>query len=120
MTVSLAALVLLAVACSGGGSEEPTPAPTDVLLSPTLTASPTPTPGPTPSPTPGPIPALTIAGVFPPRDLGQYDLDLSRLRTLIATGDVIPARKTDFAIREEGDNFLYPSRRPPISWRTPT
>ncbi len=104
LTVSLAALVLLAVACSGGGSEEPTPAPTDVLLNPTLTASPTPTPG----PTPGSIPALTIAGVFPPRDLGQYDLDPSRLRTLIATGDVIPARKTDLAIREQGDNFLYP------------
>ncbi len=103
LTGSLAALVLLTVACSGGGTDEPTPAPTDVLLNPTLVASPTSTP----TPTPGPVPALAIADVFPPRDLGQYDLDPSRLRTLIATGDVIPARYTDFIIREEGDNFLY-------------
>ena len=103
LTVSLAALVLLAVACSGGGQDEPTPAPTDVLPDPTASASPTPTA----SPAPAAIPALTIADVFPPRDLGQFGLDPSRLRTLIATGDVIPARNTDFIIREEGDNFLY-------------
>ncbi|MCH8052053.1 MAG: CapA family protein [Chloroflexi bacterium] len=103
LPVSLAALLLLAVACSGGGTDDPTPGPTDVLQNPTPTASPTFTP----SPTPRPVPALTIADVFPPRDLGQYNLDPSRLRTLIATGDVIPARGTDFIIRQEGDNFLY-------------
>ena len=102
-TVSLPALVLLALACSGGGTDEPTPAPTDLLQNPTPAALPTSTA----SPTPGLVPALTIADVFPPRDLGQYGLDPSRLRTLIATGDVIPARYTDFIIREEGDNFLY-------------
>ncbi len=103
LTFSLPALVLLALACSGGGADEPTPAPTDLLLNPTPVVTPTPSP----SPTPGPVPALTIAGVFPPRDLAQYDLDPSRLRTVIATGDVIPARFTDFIIRQEGDNFLY-------------
>jgi len=30
------------------------------------------------------------------------------VRTLIATGDVIPARYTDVAIRQRGDDFLYP------------
>ena len=103
LTVSLPVLVLLALACSGGGTDEPTSAPTDVLLNPTPVALPTSTP----TPTPGPVPALAIADVFPPRDLGQYGLDPSRLRTMIATGDVIPARYTDFIIREQGDNFLY-------------
>ncbi len=109
LTVPLAALVFFALGCSGGGSpaDDPTPAPipapTGVLLNPTAVVSPTPSP----SPTPGPVPALTTADVFPPRDLAQYGLDPSRLRTVIATGDVIPARYTDFIIREEGDNFLY-------------
>jgi poly-gamma-glutamate synthesis protein (capsule biosynthesis protein) len=30
------------------------------------------------------------------------------VRTLIATGDVIPARYTDVTIRDHGDDFLYP------------
>jgi poly-gamma-glutamate capsule biosynthesis protein CapA/YwtB (metallophosphatase superfamily) len=30
------------------------------------------------------------------------------VRTLIATGDVIPARYTDVTIRQNGDDFLYP------------
>jgi poly-gamma-glutamate synthesis protein (capsule biosynthesis protein) len=103
LIVSVPVLLLLAVACSGGLTAGPTPVPTDLLLNPTPVASPTPTP----SPTPGPVPALTIAGVFPPRDLARYGLDPSHVRTLIATGDVIPARYTDFIIRQEGDNFLY-------------
>jgi poly-gamma-glutamate synthesis protein (capsule biosynthesis protein) len=36
------------------------------------------------------------------------ELDPSRVRTLIATGDVIPARYTDVTIRQRGDDFLYP------------
>ena len=93
------ALLLLLVACGGEAKEEATPAPTDLLINPTPVA--------TPSPSPSPAPVLTLADVFPPRDLSQYDLDPSRVRTLIATGDVIPARYTDFIIRQEGDNFLY-------------
>jgi len=74
----------------------------------------TPTPGLTPTPSPTPtflepdqLPALTLADVFPPRDLAAFRLDPSRLRTLIATGDVIPARHTDVVIRSRGDDFLY-------------
>jgi len=51
---------------------------------------------------------LTLAEVFPPRDLSKLKLDPSRVRTLIATGDVIPARYTDVIIRQKGDDFLYP------------
>jgi len=99
LTASLATLVVLALACSGGGADEPTAVPETPTPVATLPA--------TASPTPEPVPDLVIADVFPPRDLGRYNLDPSRLRTLIATGDVIPARYTDFIIRQEGDNFLY-------------
>jgi poly-gamma-glutamate synthesis protein (capsule biosynthesis protein) len=54
------------------------------------------------------IPALTLGDVFPPRDLSDLRLDPSRVRTVIATGDVIPARYTDAIIRQRGDDFLYP------------
>ena len=49
-----------------------------------------------------------LADIFPPRDLSPLKLDPSRVRTLIATGDVIPARYTDVIIRQRGDDFLYP------------
>ena len=67
-------------------------------------------PTPTPTPTflePEELPALTLADLFPPRDLTAFRLDPSRLRTLVATGDVIPARHTDVVIRSRGDDFLY-------------
>src|SRR3990172_552828 len=75
--------------------------------------TPTPTAVPPPPPTPAfldpaQLPPLTLAGVFPPRDLSTFRLDPARLRTLIATGDVIPARHTDVVIRSRGDDFLYP------------
>jgi poly-gamma-glutamate synthesis protein (capsule biosynthesis protein) len=63
------------------------------------------------SPTPVSIPPLTISDVFPPRDPSVYGLDPARVRTLIATGDVIPARYTDFTIRNHGDDFLYTVRQ---------
>src|SRR3972149_2505858 len=43
----------------------------------------------------------------PPRALPALRLAPARLRTLIATGDVIPARHTDVVIRSRGDDFLY-------------
>jgi poly-gamma-glutamate capsule biosynthesis protein CapA/YwtB (metallophosphatase superfamily) len=54
------------------------------------------------------VPTLTLSDIFPPRDLSPLKLDPSRVRTLIATGDVIPARYTDVIIRQRGDDFLYP------------
>ncbi|MFH0871469.1 MAG: hypothetical protein V1878_03110, partial [bacterium] len=38
---------------------------------------------------------LELADIFPPRDLSALQLDRGRLRVLLATGDVIPARGTD-------------------------
>jgi len=68
-----------------------------------------------PSPQPpflssGELPALELADIFPPRDLSALGFDPSRLRVLLATGDVIPARGTDQAIRKQKDDFSYPVR----------
>jgi poly-gamma-glutamate synthesis protein (capsule biosynthesis protein) len=52
--------------------------------------------------------SLKLNDIFPPRDLAALQLDPSRVRTLIATGDVIPARYVDVTIRSLGDDFLYP------------
>ncbi len=100
----LALLLSLALAACANGAVAPGP-----------TATPTPAPTPTPTPTPTPmfldpdeVPPLTLDHVFPPRDLSAFRLDPSRIRTIIATGDVIPARHTDVTIRSLGNDFLYP------------
>ena len=103
MRVLLVGLLLglvLAAACSGGDSRDPA---SDVLVNPTVFVSPSPSPSPTPV-----APPLTLDDIFPPRDLSALDLDPSRVRTVIATGDVIPARHVDVVIRQMGDDFLYP------------
>jgi len=104
-TVSLPAILvgLIIAACAGSA----------IAPGPTPTPTPAPTPAATPMPTPAfidpdEVPALTIRDVFPLRDLSTLRLDPSRLRTLIATGDVIPARHTDVIIRQRGNDFLYP------------
>jgi poly-gamma-glutamate synthesis protein (capsule biosynthesis protein) len=104
-TVVAAACLLVVAACAEEAS-----APTEEQDSPSPTATRVRTATPSPSPTPVTISPLTLADVFPPRDLSQYKLDPTRLRTVIATGDVIPARYTDFTIRNQGDDFLYPVR----------
>lgn len=107
----LAALVagaLIAGACGGESAHSNTkplqiPPPGETVGG--LLESPA---SPTPSPTPFDGPSLlTVADVFPPRDLSQYHLDPSRIRTVIATGDVIPARFTDKTIRDLGNDFDY-------------
>jgi poly-gamma-glutamate synthesis protein (capsule biosynthesis protein) len=97
-------LLLLASGCADEASA-PTheDSPTATLRA---TRSATRTPKPTPSPQPAPAP-LSLANIFPPREL-PGGLDPSRIRTLIATGDVIPARYTDVQIRNRGDDFLWP------------
>ena len=87
-------------------------ASTAIAPGPTATPTAAPTPAATPAPTPAfldpdEMPALTLQGIFPPRELSTLRIDPSRLRTLIATGDVIPARYTDVIIRQRGDDFLY-------------
>jgi len=99
-------LLCLALAACAGSAVAP---------GPTATPAPVPTSVPTPSPTPTPAfldpdqaPPLTLDDIFPPSDLSALRLDPSRIRTLIATGDVIPARYTDVTIRSLGNDFLYP------------
>ncbi len=100
-------MTLLLAAC-GGGSGPPAATSTPIATStPTLT----PTPSPTPTPLflePAQVSPLTLGEVFAPRDLSALRLDPARLRTLIATGDVIPARGVERAIRSRGDDFLFP------------
>ena len=119
MRALLSALALgLAVAACASPAVAPGPSATPIIerppsatILPTPTITATPTPAPTPSPTflsPSQMPPLTLGDVFPPRDLAALRLDPSRVRTLIATGDVIPARFTDVTIRQQGDDFLYP------------
>ncbi len=82
-----AGVVVLALAAGyvlyqRGGSDDSPARHADVqLTAAAVTVSPSPTPSPTPR-----IPSLTLADVFPPRDLSSLDLDPSRLRTVIATG----------------------------------
>jgi poly-gamma-glutamate synthesis protein (capsule biosynthesis protein) len=100
-TVFAALLASLLLAACAGGSADPAPSPTPV-------STPTPTPTPTPSFLEAEeVPPLALADLFPPRDLSGLRLDPSRLRTVIATGDIIPARYTDVTIRHHGDDFLY-------------
>jgi poly-gamma-glutamate capsule biosynthesis protein CapA/YwtB (metallophosphatase superfamily) len=97
-----AAVALLIVAC--GGSADDAASKLQPLVNPTDSPVPTLMPAPSYS---APVPPLTTADVFPPRDLSQYNLDPSHIRTVIATGDVIPARHTDYIIRNMGNNFEY-------------
>jgi poly-gamma-glutamate synthesis protein (capsule biosynthesis protein) len=105
--LSFAIVALAALAVAACGSTADAPSNTDALYVPGrgetiggATASTTPMP-------PGLLLPLTVADVFPPRDLTQYGLDPARIRTVIATGDVIPARYTDKTIRELGNDFNY-------------
>ncbi len=59
-------------------------------------------------PTVSRVSTLTLKDIFLPRDLGPLKLEPGRLRTIIATGDVVPARSTDAMIRRHDDDFLYP------------
>jgi hypothetical protein len=108
----LAPALILFVACAGGSdsslrSATPTQAPAIVFR--------TPLPSPTASPTPPPftapedVPALTLDDIFGPSlARAALKLDPTKLRTIIATGDVIPARMVDQQIRLRGNDFAYP------------
>ena len=100
----LAATAILTLALASCTDEAA--APGNALSGPIPSVARSAPPRPTTSPTPPP--ALTLADIFPSRDLSALKLDPSRVRTLIATGDVIPARYTDVTIRNLGDDFLYP------------
>ncbi len=100
LLLSLALAACAGTAVAPGHTSTPTPGPTLI-----------PTPTPTATPAffdPEQVPPLTLDDIFPPRNLSALGLDPSRIRTLIATGDVIPARYTDVTIRSLGNDFLYP------------
>ena len=55
-----------------------------------------------------PPPVMTIDDVFAAAPEPISGSNAARIRTLIATGDVIPARNVDSVIRARGNDFLYP------------
>lgn len=106
---AMAAVSLLIAACGGGDGAHTDSQPLQIpppgqTIGGALQSPGSPKPTATPSDLP---PPLTVAGVFPPRDLSQYHLDPTHIRTLVATGDVIPARFTDKTIRDMGNDFDY-------------
>jgi poly-gamma-glutamate synthesis protein (capsule biosynthesis protein) len=86
------------------------PPATSVAATPTAVAPPaTPTVAPTATPSfasPGEVPPLTLGTIFVPRNLGELRLDPARIRTIIATGDVIPGGFADIAMRDRND-YLF-------------
>lgn len=97
-----AALAAALLSCRQGEDAPP------AIVAPSPAPSPTPTTAPTPTPTPPPVASLT--DVFSAPELDLAHLEPSRLRVLVSTGDVIPARMVDVVIRRRGDDFLYPVR----------
>ena len=99
------ALILFAACASGRDALAPTATPTrppDVAF---RTATPTPLPF---APVEA-VPPLTLDDVFGSSTVrGGLRLDPAKLRTIVATGDVIPARNVDMQIRLQADDFAYP------------
>ena len=103
----LGALVFLAACAGGSGAPLPTLTPTSA---PAIAfRTPTPTPTPLPFTPPEAVPPLTLDDIFGSSAAREaLKLDPAKLRTLIATGDVIPARRVDKQIRLRGNDFAYP------------
>ena len=101
-------VVVAAVACRGGDGESPpsaTPQETAVAIA---IRTPEPTPTPSPFSEPDDVPTVTLDDIFGPTADRGLRLDPARLRTLIATGDVIPARNVNNQIIAHGNDFFYP------------
>jgi poly-gamma-glutamate synthesis protein (capsule biosynthesis protein) len=90
----LLSLVLLVTACSVGAT-------------PAVSTTPPPVRVTKPSPTPTPLPALSLTSLFHPS--GPVNVDPGRVRTLIATGDTIPARLVNQEATRRND-YLWPFR----------
>src|SRR5437763_11635668 len=93
------ALILLVAAC-GGGTAAPAASPVAAAPSPALSPSIAPSPSPSP-------PSLSLSGLFHP--VSAFSTDPAHVRTLVATGDVIPARLVDYYATQKKD-FLWPFR----------
>ncbi len=92
-------------ACTGGNTGQTSSGPSGTPIGARTSAKPSPTP--TPAPTP---PPLSLASVFGANKPDLSILDQGKLRVLIATGDVIPAREVNYQVLQHHD-FLYPWRQ---------
>ncbi len=103
--VALAVLVL--TACSNAAATIPAPKPVAAIPGP-LVAAPDAQDQPSFANRTGQLPALSLQGLFHP----SYTVpnDPSRIRTLLVTGDIIPARGVDYFATQRND-FLWPFRR---------
>ena len=103
--VALALLVL--TACSGGAAPIQATKPVAAIPGP-LVAAPDAQDQPSFANRTGQLPALSLQGLFHP----TYTVpgDPSRIRTLLVTGDIIPARGVDYFATQRND-FLWPFRR---------
>jgi poly-gamma-glutamate synthesis protein (capsule biosynthesis protein) len=103
--VPLRRVLIAVIVFTAGCSPTAGPAPSGGQPLPVVAAtlSPTPTPAPTP-------PALALASIFgaDKPDLTQFDP--AKLRVMIATGDVIPAREVNYKMVTHHD-WLYPWRQ---------
>lgn len=102
------AVVVVAVACRGGdGASTLSPAPGETSVAGAY-RTPEPTPTPPPFIASEDIPTITLDDIFGPAPDRGPKLDPANVRTLIATGDVIPARWVDRQVRARGNDFHYP------------
>jgi poly-gamma-glutamate synthesis protein (capsule biosynthesis protein) len=109
-------LCLVIAACSGNAPVRVAATPSAsapsvaAVLPPTATPPSTPTVAPTATPAFLPVnavPPVTLDTIFHPPAPGHLRLDPARIRTVLATGDVIPGRGVDMEMRQRGD-FVFP------------
>ncbi len=96
LLVAAGLICALATACTaptGGTHSSSAPA----------TAKPLPAPGPN-----GKLPNLEIAALYSGATPNLSAYDSSRLRVIVATGGIVPARLTMHAIRQRGNDFAFP------------
>jgi poly-gamma-glutamate synthesis protein (capsule biosynthesis protein) len=118
----LFACLALAACSTPPGIAQPTPnasVAAQATVAPNASTAPTNTPAPpTATPTAPPtatpafaradeLPPLTLDTIFDGRNLDQLQLDPQRIRTVVATGDIIPAGNADNTMRTLG-NYVYP------------
>jgi len=114
LLVAAFALFLGACAADDGGPSE-TSAPSSASAIPSqdhagsgeqklIPAEPSATPSPEPT---AAIPPLTLERIFQQPNTGP-DLNNEHMRTLLATGDVIPGRSVNMQIIAHGNDFFYP------------
>jgi poly-gamma-glutamate synthesis protein (capsule biosynthesis protein) len=103
----LAGLGVLAALLLAACSSSVTPASSRVSVAPLPSAEATPTSLPTPTPTAIPLPDVQPLSIYSGVAPSFSGVDPSRLRLMVVTGDMIPARETGHLIRVRGD-WTYP------------